>query len=310
LRWHEAAEGRTPEVANEETNMRHVGVKWSVVLLATLLAAAQAQGTPSAPEIVYTFTGEALEGPEQIEAGFHTIAFQNDGEVVADMDVVRLADGVTPDEVIATFRAADEMGMADGDYAAVVEAFLTVGDLWGGRVAEPGGRDAFGIDLEPGRYAVVSRYHHYPEALEIGFGYLVRPLDVSSAAERTPPPPVDLTVQLVDFAFAMPSEIPAGPQQWHVVNLGEQVHHIALMKLLPGMTVDDVTSFLETEEGEPPVEFLASTSILSAGSSNYLALDLEPGAYFAACFLPDHRNGTGEPHFLMGMTAALTVVGD
>jgi hypothetical protein len=290
--------------------MRHAGITWIAALLTALLGGAQAQETRTGSEAVYTFTGDALEGPEHLEAGFRTITFQNDGDVVADIDVLRLHDGVTTDDVLATFREADAMGMETGDYAAMVEAFLSVVDLWGGRVAEPGGRDSFGIDFEPGRYAVISRYHHYPEALEIGFGYLITPLEVTTAAERQPPPEVDVTVALVDFAFGMPAEIRAGPQQWHVVNRGEQVHHIALMKLLPGMTVDDVTTFLATEEGEPPVEFLASTNILSAGVSNYLTLDLEPGAYFAACFLPDHKNGSGDPHFMMGMTSAITVVGD
>jgi hypothetical protein len=295
--------------------MRHGVATLTACLLAALLTVAHAQGTPApgerdGAELLYTFTGETLEGPDQVAAGFQWLTFRNDGEVVADMDLVRLAEGVTPEGVIATFREADERGMEDGDYAALIEAFLTAGDLLGGRVAEPGGGDGFGVVLEPGRYAVVSRYHHYPEAQEIGFGYLVRPLEVVSAAERTEPPPVDVTVDLVDFAFAMPGEIPAGPQRWLVTNRGEQVHHIALMKLLPDRTIEDVTAFLATEEGEPPVEFLASTNPLSAGVSNYLELDLEPGAYFAACFIPDHQNGTGQPHFEMGMTAALTVVGE
>jgi hypothetical protein len=289
--------------------MRHVGITWCAALVATLLIGVQARAHLAGEEAVYVFTGAALEGPEELVAGYWTITFQNDGDVVADVDVLRLHDGVTAEDALAAFREADVVGMETGDYAAVVEAFLSVAELWGGRVAEPGGRDAVGIDLEPGRYAVISRYHHYPEALETGFGYLVLPLEVTSAPDRQPPPDVDVVVTLVDFAFAMPAEIPAGPQRWQVVNRGEQVHHIALMKLLPGMSVDDVMTFLETEEGEPPVEFLASTNILSAGVANYLTLDLEPGDYFAACFLPDHDNGTGEPHFTMGMTRALTVVG-
>jgi hypothetical protein len=289
--------------------MRHVGITFAAVVVA-LLFGAQAQEDYRGAEVVYTFTGDALEGPELLEAGFTTITFRNEGDVVADIDVLRLVDGVTTDEVLATFRAADEMGMEEGDYAAVVEAFLSVAELWGGRVAEPGGRDSFGIDLEPGRYAVISRYHHYPEALEIGFGYLITPLEVSGTAERLPPPDADVRVDLVDFAFGMPVEVRSGPQTWHVVNRGEQVHHIALMKLLPGRSIDDVMEFLATEEGEPPVEFLASTNILSAGVANYLTLDLEPGEYVAACFLPDHKNGTGDPHFLMGMLRAVTVVAE
>jgi hypothetical protein len=290
--------------------MLHVGITWFAALVAALLSGTHAQETRPGAEAVYTFTGDALEGPERLEAGFRTITFQNDGDVVADIDVLRLHDGVTTEDVLATFREADAKGMEDGDYAAMVEAFLSVAETWGGRVAEPGGRDSFGIDFEPGRYAVISRYHHYPEALEIGFGYLITPLEVSTSADRPPPPDVDVRVDLVDFAFGMPAEIRSGAQTWHVVNHGEQVHHIALMKLLSGMSVDDVMTYLATEEGEPPVEFLASTNILSAGVANYLTLDLEPGAYFAACFLPDHKNGTGEPHFLMGMTQAITVLGE
>lgn len=55
-------------------------VFWLVIFAAApQLAAAQEQ------EVTYTLTGEALEGPETLEAGYHSFTLQNDGDKDAEV---------------------------------------------------------------------------------------------------------------------------------------------------------------------------------------------------------------------------------
>jgi len=61
--------------------------RFSLVIFATLavpLAAAQEH------KATYTLTGEELEGPEALEAGYHTFTLQNDGDKEAEVVIVQL----------------------------------------------------------------------------------------------------------------------------------------------------------------------------------------------------------------------------
>jgi hypothetical protein len=74
--------------------------------------------------------------------------------------------------------------------------------------------------------------------------------------------------------------------------------------------MEDVMSFSETFEGEDPTEEFAYVHMLSPGSSNFLTLDLTPGAYVALCFIPNYaKGGDGAPHVAHGMMQAFTVAG-
>ena len=114
-----------------------------------------------------------------------------------------------------------------------------------------------------------------------------------------------VTVTTTDFKFDAPAEVPAGHVTFRLVNKGPQLHHVQLIQLRDGKTVEDFMAALKAggpppgwaiEAGGPnPREFgdTASTTVL-----------LEPGNYAMLCFIP---GPDGVPHVMKGMYRPLTV---
>ena len=122
-------------------------------------------------------------------------------------------------------------------------------------------------------------------------------------------PAADVTVDLVDFNFAIPAEIAAGPKVWQISNKGQQWHEMAIVKLNEDATIDDVLTMLQSEEepsGPPPFEDVAFWSPNSPGETGYVTWDLPAGEYTVICFLPDLA-GDMSSHAAHGMVADLTV---
>ena len=80
-----------------------------------------------------------------------------------------------------------------------------------------------------------------------------------------------------------------------------------LFKRADGATesIDEVLALPE-DELMSKVQFTGVT-FGGPGTTNYVALDLEPGTYFLLCFLPQGGGEDGPPHFMAGMKHTLTV---
>jgi plastocyanin len=108
-----------------------------------------------------------------------------------------------------------------------------------------------------------------------------------------------------DFKFDAPDVIPAGLTEFRFLNKGPALHHMALLKLTGGKTVDDLVAALAKpgplpswakEEGGPNVP--------APGEEANATLTLEPGNYAFICFV----DIGGPPHFTKGMVKPLRVV--
>src|SRR5678809_578427 len=55
-----------------------------------------------------------------------------------------------------------------------------------------------------------------------------------------------VTVTATDFSFDAPAEIPAGLTTFRLVNRGPSLHHIQLIKLEEGKTVEDLLGAFKT----------------------------------------------------------------
>jgi uncharacterized cupredoxin-like copper-binding protein len=125
------------------------------------------------------------------------------------------------------------------------------------------------------------------------------PAPVASAA----PPAV--TVIASDYRFDAPAEIPAGLTTFRLVNRGPSIHHVQLVKLNEGKTVDDFTAALKTA-GPPPkwITMEGGPNPPEIGDTSSTTVTLEAGNYVMLCFVP----GTdGIPHVAKGMMRPLTV---
>jgi len=130
-----------------------------------------------------------------------------------------------------------------------------------------------------------------------------------SRAEATPAraaaPPRVVTVVARDFAFQAPDEVPAGLVTIQLQNRGESLHHVALMKLDDGKTLQDLFAAFQAG-GAPPAwaHDMGGPNAPDPGGDSNATLMLEPGNYAILCFvdIPDHV-----PHVMKGMARPLRV---
>ena len=118
--------------------------------------------------------------------------------------------------------------------------------------------------------------------------------------------PVD--VQAIDYGYeGVPAELAAGPTSFALTNTGIEEHEMVLFKRADGATetLDEVLELPE-EELFSKVQFTGVT-FGSPDTTNYVALDLEPGTYFLVCFIPQGGGEDGPPHFMAGMKETIEV---
>jgi plastocyanin len=108
-----------------------------------------------------------------------------------------------------------------------------------------------------------------------------------------------------DFKFDAPDVIPAGLTEFRFLNKGPALHHLAIVKLAAGKTVDDLRAAL-ANPGPPPswVKEFGGANAPVPGEESNATLDMTPGNYVLICFV----DIGGPPHFAKGMVRALRVV--
>lgn len=114
-----------------------------------------------------------------------------------------------------------------------------------------------------------------------------------------------VTVVANDYAFEMPERLPAGLTTVRFRNKGKEFHHLMVVKLEEGKTIEDVMNIFK-QQGPPP------KWARPVGGPNAPAFDgetvftsvLEAGNYVALCVIPSPG---GPPHVMKGMIKAFTV---
>lgn len=268
-------------------------------------------GTPTAADADYPLVeilaqDFSFEMPAQIPGGMTRFALHNDGSFTHHVIFLRLPDGVTQAEVDAA--------ISEPDYVPL----LALGEAFGGpNAAAPGGGNAEAIvDLPAGNYQVLCIIGDADEVPHYHHG-MISPLTVTEGPAAASPPAADLTIALSDYTFSdLPAEVPAGKQVWEITNEGTEIHELVVFRQAPGVTFEMVAGALgiapenapaaELPPG-PPFLDIGGVTLMSPGVTNWAVLDLEPGAYFANCFVlspsRDHA-----PHFAFGMIQPFTVV--
>lgn len=125
--------------------------------------------------------------------------------------------------------------------------------------------------------------------------------------------PAVVTFTATDYAYAGPTEIPAGAVTLRLVNQGKELHHAVLARLEDGKTVDDVMQFYMERRATDPllqehpsfVTFLGGPGVGGPGSTIDATAVLTPGEYVLICYVESASDGA--PHFEKGMTTAFRV---
>lgn len=229
-------------------------------------------------------------GPSNADPGLTEIAFENAGEGVSDMQLIRAEGKRSPAEVIRGLGAAMQgKALPDWFFAA------------GGVGPTPPGRSRTVTQvLEPGSYfALNTETDRPPEVDDVG-RLEVSGEDTDDEVEG------DATISAFEYGFEGES-LNADGSEIVFENKGAQPHHIVYAPLSGKATEDDVERFLENEKGRPPFEEkeAKNTAVLEGGESQLVRLDLNPGRYVLLCFITDRQGGP--PHALKGMIGEVEV---
>ncbi|MET0903618.1 MAG: hypothetical protein ABWZ52_10295 [Acidimicrobiales bacterium] len=117
-----------------------------------------------------------------------------------------------------------------------------------------------------------------------------------------------LEVVATDHHFTMSATTVAeGMVPVELVNDGESPHHLLVVRLDDGQTMDDYLAAFDGGEGAANelVTHAGGVNAVEPGSSAVGYADLAPGTYLVLCFIP---GAEGEAHLTDGMVAELEVV--
>ncbi len=229
-----------------------------------------------------------ITAPASVEPGAVELRFSNEGKEDHSIQIVRMGEGHTPDEIGAA-------GEAWGDGEAALPDWITFEGGVGS--TKPDGSGIAVVDLKPGEYAAFDIDGEGPQPYA---EFTVEGDEGESLPE------VPAVIEAVEYDFNA-EELQAGSQRVLFENTGEEPHHLVAAPLKPGTSEADVKEFAETEEGPPPiVESKAfDVAIISGGESAVVDLRFESGDYGLFCFIPDRAGGP--PHVAKGMATTATV---
>lgn len=126
---------------------------------------------------------------------------------------------------------------------------------------------------------------------------------VDAARPAAKPNVVNVTGE--DYKFDAPDVIPAGMTEFRFTNKGPSLHHLAVLKLNGGKTVDDLRGALANPGPLPSwVKEYGGANAPVPGEESNVTLNLAPGNYALICFV----DIGGPPHFAKGMVRPLRVV--
>lgn len=112
-----------------------------------------------------------------------------------------------------------------------------------------------------------------------------------------------------DYGFTGPDRIPTGVTTMQVVNQGQDLHHIQVVKLLRGKTAADFSAALKADPSRLPqwAKLMGGPNAVVLGSSQSVAtMNLVEGNYMLTCIIPDKA---GVLHMALGMQKELSVKG-
>lgn len=257
----------------------------------TTAAAAPAASTPNV--VTVHAKDFAFAGPAQIPAGMTTIHLINDGPNIHHVELVRLDSGKT----LKDLETALALPATPPSWAVFVG---------GPNAPDPTKESSATLDLKPGTYAMICLVD-VPGGVPHFAKGMIAPLTVTAApagATAAAPTP-DMTISLSDYAFDLSTPLTAGKHVIEVKNTATQMHEVELVRLAPGKTLEQFMTWMAKPAGPPPGSAIGGVSPFT-GAPNYFDVDITPGNYALICFVPDAKDG--KPHFMHGMTKAITVM--
>ncbi len=247
----------------------------------------------AAPQVIDVSAGDYFYTmADTVSAGATTFRLATNGQEMHHVQLVRLDDGHTMEELLSAMQGGPEPAWAQlvgGPNAPVPNAATS----------------SVTLDLTPGTYGVLCMIPSPDGSPHVAKG-MSKTLVVTPSTAETALPTATAHMTLTDYDFVLDASLTAGSHVIEVKNTAAQPHEVFIAKLAPGKTAADLLQWVEKMEGPPPGAPMGGTVGLSNGMTNYVHAELEPGEYALICFLPDA--GDGKPHFMHGMVKQITVM--
>ncbi|HET7622370.1 MAG TPA: hypothetical protein VFK39_10740 [Gemmatimonadaceae bacterium] len=234
----------------------------------------------------------AFEMPDTIPAGVTTFRLRNEGKEPHHLMLYRIDAGKTIRDVLAALAAGG--------------AHPTWMHATGGPNAVPNGGESIAtLALEPGNYVAFCHVKGPDGKIHFMKGMLKAVTVTPSAEKSVAFADADITVTLRDYGFEFSKPPTRGKHLIAVTNAGVQRHEMILSLLQPGKTSRDFVTWIDTQNGPPPVIPYGGITDIEPGRTVIIPVDLEPGNYSVVCRVRDA--GDDAPHDKHGMLAQFTV---
>lgn len=226
----------------------------------------------------------AFDVPDTVPAGEVTFTLENEGAMSHHAQLFQI-----PSSSVEAYL--------DDDYGRVMAEATALG---GPATVEPLATSApVTTTLQPGTYAV------YCWLITDGREHGARGMRATFTVEGDRPEPsepeVAGTIGLDEYTFDVPATFD-GKGAWQVENQGSDDHELVLLELEDGATVDDARDTLGGWRDQVPAPaalvFEGGVMSLRVRKSAVVELDLAPGTYALACFVPGPDNVR---HYEQGM---------
>lgn len=235
-------------------------------------SAAQRTGGIQGSELVIVVADKGFDAPSQVEAGLVNVRLFNRSSATQHIAILKV----------------DRL-----DRVATIAEYLRAGDwnvpwisrMGGPESSAPGGVSSVSMILEPGRYVVaqlpVAPTHGGPLVLaEVQELAVIRRAEGAGA---TTLPATEVTLVMNEWGFTVEGPLHAGRRTLRVDNKGQFEHHVSIVRLLPGRTMEQAVRWAERPVGAAPFETVGGTTNVERRRAVNVTVDLMPGDYALLC---------------------------
>jgi uncharacterized cupredoxin-like copper-binding protein len=262
-----------------------------------LVACGDDSASSSEPESLTVTASEPSEGkyafdlPDEVKGGTLTLTLKNDGAEPHELGLVRVEDGTTAQQF------ADDVLAPEG--APIPEYVLGAPGGLGG--VGPSASGTSTVSLEAGTYVYFCTFGDPPHFQNGMLGEFT----VKDVASTAPLPDNAAEVDASEYKFDV-NGLKAGENTFTFANKGQQFHHLIAVPMTEGATLEDVNTFLQSEDGgggdaPPPIDFEKEQdlAVTGPGQAQSVTMNFDAGSYVFLCFISDREGGP--PHFTKGM---------
>src|SRR5882724_5864499 len=223
-------------------------------------------------------TDAGFEAPDVVPAGLRHIVFENRGSEIHEAMLVKLPDGMTPNDYVAVVKAGSLFPKGAQDYS-------------GPGLTSPGETEEVWVRVDPGNYLIICWNNGHAKSTS------VHPFTVQYAISDDEPPKEDVVLKLVDYRFELQGSLRKGRQVIRVETPGPTMHEVDFFRLHDGRTVADLKRCRKENPGGPAPADALGGALDSHGLKRvvWLRKDFSPGRYVLYCEMP-LATDTSVPH--------------